>query len=57
MFEQASKGIGAGIGIAAIGIGAGIAFDSMRHLTSTQKKKSYTMSYKPVKFKPMKWKY
>jgi hypothetical protein len=53
MIEQATKGIGAGIGIAAIGIGAGIAFDSMRNI---KPKKSYTMSYSPPKFKPFKFK-
>jgi hypothetical protein len=47
MIEQA------GIGIAAIGIGAGIAFDSMRNI---KPKKSYTMSYSPPKFKPFKFK-
>lgn len=57
MLEQASKGIGTGVGLAFMGIGAGIAFDAMRGISPKTKRKSYTVGYKPPKFKPVKWRY
>ena len=52
--DDASKGIGTGIGIAAMGIGLGIAFDSIRNLGKKPKKKNIQM-FKPPKFKKIKW--
>jgi len=54
--DDASKGIGTGIGIAAMGIGLGIAFDAMsRVLPGKSKKKLYqTFSYKMPRFEKIK---
>jgi len=59
--------VGKGIGIAFVGIGAGIALGAMKDLIDEPRKKSYTkspsFSYKPYnygqmpKFKPIKWKF
>jgi len=51
--DQASKGIGTGIGIAAMGIGLGIAFDAMKGV-GKKVKNSKPYKYKPPKFK---WRY
>lgn len=56
VFDSASKGIGAGIGIAAMGIGLGIAFDAMRGIDKQIKRKQ-TFKITPIKYKPYKFKY
>ena len=54
--NDASKGIGTGLGIAAMGVGLGIAFDAMRGVSKKCKsKKMYEMpKFKPIKYK-RKW--
>ena len=52
--EEASSGIGTGIGIAAMGIGLGIAFDAMRGMDRS--KHRHAPSYEMPKFKPIKFK-
>jgi hypothetical protein len=57
--DDASKGIGTGIGIAAMGIGLGIAFDAMKGV-GQKIKKHKTMSFKPPKipkYKKIRWRY
>jgi len=49
--DEASRGIGTGIGIAAMGIGLGIAFDSMRSMNKCSSR------YKIKKFKPKKFEF
>jgi hypothetical protein len=49
--DDATSGIGTGIGIAAMGIGLGIAFDNLKGIGKQTKKKTYTINYKMPKFK------
>ena len=59
MFDTASHGIGTGLGIAAMGIGLGIAFDSMRGIQKQVHKKK-NMGFKPMSmpsFKPIRIKW
>jgi F0F1-type ATP synthase membrane subunit c/vacuolar-type H+-ATPase subunit K len=50
--DDATSGIGTGIGIAAMGIGLGIAFDNLKSIgKQPKKKKTYTINYKMPKFK------
>jgi len=53
--DDASSGIGTGIGIAAMGIGLGIAFDHIRQFKTYHKKKKTTMHTMPKMFKPYKF--
>jgi hypothetical protein len=59
MLEQASKGIGTGIGLAFMGVGAGIALDALRNIQPSSKtnRKKYPVGYKPATFKPIRWRY
>jgi len=45
--DEASKGIGTGIGIAAMGIGLGIAFDSIRSINTKRPRKYKSWSKLP----------
>jgi hypothetical protein len=53
MIETASKGIGTGLGIAAMGIGMGIAFDAMRGLDTQvrQRPQLQKIKIKPIQIK------
>jgi len=50
--EDASKGIGIGVGLIGMGIGLKFLKDTTDDLRS---KKSKSFSYKPPKFKKIKW--
>ena len=52
--DTASKGIGMGIGIAAMGAGLGIAFDALKGINKQSKKKTSFVSYSMPKIQPIK---
>ena len=52
-FDNASRGIGTGIGIAAMGIGLGIAFDAMKDF-KTRHRKTKQQSFDFPTIKPLK---
>lgn len=57
--DDASRGIGTGIGIAAMGIGMGVAFDAMRGINKKTKNSGHLV-YRPPRMKPIKpikWKW
>jgi len=62
--DDASRGIGTGLGIAAMGVGLGIAFDAMRGINKKTRGSGHLV-YKPrplvmprfEKVKPFKWKW
>ena len=53
-FGDMSRGVGAGISIAAMGIGMGIAFDAMRDINRSSRKKKSFGSKDYFKMKPIK---
>lgn len=59
MMETASKGIGTGLGIAAMGIGMGIAFDAMRGLDrqmQRQPSRLQPIQMKKIRLEPIRFK-